>query len=324
MKSLQFRIGLFVMGLCSLLLVACNEDTPLGGGGEVLPNDTVSISPNDSLAFTGASSTDTVVVHCNDTWNIYGYAYWASVSPQNGKDGDTLIVSVDANTTGDERKVSYYLYSGEAKCELAVSQRKRGVDTLTIHSEGAWWIDRQPEWLSVSSSDGDDGDMLIVSATENNSTHNREDTLILRNEEMEVLVPVLQNSHPSPIIEQITYRYDSVGYTPENWLFLVNERVEVVFKSARLKRLIIHVADLDNIDFLEHYEAFPECIGDDTYRVVLDGGAYYWEIKFVMTVYDDLGKSGDSEIIYPKDYIEDPAVRALIDKELELWLGYIP
>ena len=341
MKSLLLRIGLFVMGLCSLLLVACNEDTPLGGGGEVLPNDTVSILPNDSLAFTGASSADTVVVHCNDTWNIYGYAYWASVSPQNGKDGDTLIVSVDANTTGDVRKVSYYLYSGEAKCELVVSQRKRrelsvspsqklffgyegGVDTLTIHSEGAWWIDRQPEWLSVSSSDGDDGDMLIVSATENNSTHNREDTLILRNEEMEVLVPVLQNSHPSPIIEQITYRYDSVGYTPENWLFLVNERVEVVFKSARLKRLIIHVADLDNIDFLEHYEAFPECIGDDTYRVVLDGGAYYWEIKFVMTVYDDLGKSGDSEIIYPKDYIEDPAVRALIDKELELWLGYIP
>ena len=155
MKSLQLRIGLFVMGLCSLLLVACNEDTPLGGGEEVLANDTVSISPNGALAFTGASSTDTVVVHCNDTWNIYGYAYWASVSPQSGKDGDTLIVSVDANTTGDERKVSYYLYSGEAKCELAVSQRKRrelsvlpsqklffgyegGVDTLTIHSEGAW------------------------------------------------------------------------------------------------------------------------------------------------------------------------------------------
>ena len=326
------------MGLCSLLLVACNEDTPLGGGEEVLPNDTVSISPNDALAFTGASSIDTVIVHSNGTWNIYGYAYWASVSPQSGKDGDTLIVSVDANTTGDERKVSYYLYSGEAKCELVVSQRKRrelsvspsqklhfgyegGVDTLTIHSEGPWWIDRQPEWLNVSSTEGDDGDMLIIAATENNSTRNREDTLVLRNEEMEVLVPVLQNSHPSPIIEQITYRYDSVGYN-QYGLFLVNERVEIVFQSARLKRLIIHVADLDNVDFfLWHFEAFPECIGDDTYRVVLDDGAYWWESKFLMTVYNDLGKSGDSEIIYPKDYIEDPAVKALIDKELELWLG---
>lgn len=341
MKNLQFRVSLFAMGLCALLFAACNEEAPLGGGEEVPYSDTVSISPVDSLFFTGVSGADTVIVRCNGTWDIYGYAYWASVSPQSGKDGDTLVVSVDANTTGDKRKVSYYLYSGEAKCELFVSQSKRrelsvspsqklyfgyegGGDTLTIHSEGPWWIDRQSEWLSVSSAEGDDGDMLIVSATENNSTQGREDTLVLRNEEMEVLVTALQNSHPSPIIEQITYRYDSVGYTPENWLFMVNERVEIVFQSARLKRLIIHEAPLNDVDFMGwSYEVFPECIGDDTYRVVLDDGAYYWEDKLRMSMYNDLGKSEDSEIIYPKDYIEDPAVKALVDKELEL-LGYVP
>ncbi|MBR3983792.1 MAG: BACON domain-containing protein [Bacteroidaceae bacterium] len=253
MKSLQLRIGLFVMGLCSLLLVACNEDTPLGGGGEVLPNDTVSISPNDSLAFTGASSTDTVVVHCNDTWNIYGYAYWASVSPQSGKDGDTLIVSVDANTTGDVRKVSYYLYSGEAKCELVVSQQGAAVPTI-------------------------------------------------------------------PVIEEVKYFYDSFDY---GHIAFVKPRLELVVKTKNMTSLQIWDSRIDNMIVWNsrNYNSY-ECVGEETYRLILTD--LQWAEVLKMRACNELGKSDFSETIYIKDYIEDPAVKALIDKEIESLMGYIP
>ncbi len=253
MKSLQLRIGLFVMGLCSLLLVACNEDTPLGGGGEVLPNDTVSISPNDSLAFTSVSSADTVVVHCNDTWNIYGYAYWASVSPQNGKDGDTLIVSVDANTTGDVRKVSYYLYSGEAKCELAVSQQGVAVPTI-------------------------------------------------------------------PVIEEVKYIYESFDY---GHIAFVKPRLELVVKTKNMTSLQIWDSRIDNMIVWNsrNYNSY-ECVGEETYRLILTN--LQWAEVLKMRACNELGKSDFSETIYIKDYIEDPAVRALIDKELESLMGYIP
>ncbi|MBQ3238577.1 MAG: BACON domain-containing protein [Bacteroidaceae bacterium] len=253
MKSLQFRIGLFVMGLCSLLLVACNEDTPLGVGGEVLPNDTVSISPNDSLAFTSVSSADTVVVHCNDTWNIYGYAYWASVSPQNGKDGDTLIVSVDANTTGDERKVSYYLYSGEAKCELVVSQQGAAVPTI-------------------------------------------------------------------PVIEEVKYIYDSFDY---GHIAFVKPRLELVVKTKNMTSLQIWDSRIDNMIVWNsrNYNSY-ECVGEETYRLILTD--LQWAEVLKMRACNELGKSDFSETIYIKDYIEDPAIKALIDKELESLMGYIP
>ena len=253
MKSLQLRVGLFVMGLCSLLLVACNEDTPLGGGGEVLPNDTVSISPNDSLAFTSVSSADTVVVHCNDTWNIYGYAYWASVSPQSGKDGDTLIVSVEANTTGDVRKVSYYLYSGEAKCELAVSQQGVAVPTI-------------------------------------------------------------------PVIEEVKYIYDSFDY---GHIAFVKPRLELVVKTKKMTSLQIWDSRIDNMIVWNsrNYNSY-ECVGEETYRLILTN--LQWAAVLKMRACNELGKSDFSETIYIKDYIEDPAIKDLIDKELESLMGYIP
>lgn len=247
MKNLLLCIGLFAMGVCSLLLVACNENPPTV---IVPPEDTVSVSPTGALLFGGLAGTDTLIVHSNGTWEIYGYAYWASVSPQSGKDGDTLIVSVDTNTTPDERQVNYLLYSGDAKCTLLVTQQGGPVPT-------------------------------------------------------------------APIIEQVKYTYKSFDYEK---IVFVEPKLECTVKAKGLGALQVWSSRLDNMVIWDsdNYKS-PERIGEDTYRIVI--AHLQWSDALMIRAYNNYGESDFCEVIYVKDYIEDPDIKALIDKELERWLG---
>ena len=96
-------------------LVSCeNEEGAMN-------SDYVSVSPNE-LFFESDASTGALTVNSSGEWMISGVPSWLSVSPMSGVNGDEFVVSVDENTSADERSTLLILQCGDALDTLSVTQ----------------------------------------------------------------------------------------------------------------------------------------------------------------------------------------------------------
>lgn len=116
------RTLVFVLPL-SLCFVSCegfdwNEIFKPGGDED---KDFVAVTP-DELFFDSKASSDTLTVNSSGEWMINGIPSWLNVSCMNGDDGDELIVTVDENSTADERDALLILQCGDALDTLSVTQ----------------------------------------------------------------------------------------------------------------------------------------------------------------------------------------------------------
>ena len=116
------RTLVFVLPL-SMCFVSCegfdwNEIFKPGGDDD---KDFVAVTPAE-LFFESDASSDTLAVSSSGEWMINGMPSWLTVSPMGGDDGDGLIVTVDENSTADERNALLILQCGDALDTLSVTQ----------------------------------------------------------------------------------------------------------------------------------------------------------------------------------------------------------
>lgn len=106
----------------SLAFVSCGEDEKQD------ESDYVSVVPDKVKTFDCFADSDTLIVHCRTSWTASSVPEWMAVTPSSGLDGDTMIVSVSANNTSEERNAVITLSSGEANTSLYYTQNA-GIST---------------------------------------------------------------------------------------------------------------------------------------------------------------------------------------------------
>lgn len=89
-----------------------------GGGGS---SSSISLSKNE-LQFDSNSGYQTIKVTSNGEWTLLGGADWCDISPSNGKNGETVTINVDANSTAADRTVTFTFKCGNQTAKLTVLQ----------------------------------------------------------------------------------------------------------------------------------------------------------------------------------------------------------
>lgn len=84
------------------------------------PADNISLSKElISLDFEGG--TDEIVVTSSGDWRMSGSSTWAHPSATEGKSGDTIVFTVDPNTTDQNLQSEFKLFTGSAVARLTVT-----------------------------------------------------------------------------------------------------------------------------------------------------------------------------------------------------------
>ena len=153
------------------------------------------ISTLEKITFGHSSSSQTLEVESEASWNASSTS-WISVSPLSGVAGKTAVtISVPANASVNSRNGSvYFTIAGNNSVEVPVEQE--GVflnisaenisfdsfgtqQSLEIESNDSWSVTAKPEWVNIDNMSGDGNAMLRISASENNSTSERNGSIIV-------------------------------------------------------------------------------------------------------------------------------------------------
>ena len=153
------------------------------------------ISTLEKITFGHSSSSQTLEVESEASWNASS-TNWISVSPLSGVAGKTTVtISVPANASVNSRNGSvYFTIAGNNSVEVPVEQE--GVflnisaenisfdsfgtqQSLEIESNDSWSVTAKPEWVNIDITSGDRNAALRISAFENNSTSERNGSIIV-------------------------------------------------------------------------------------------------------------------------------------------------
>ena len=110
MKMNIIKSGILVAASVSMLMTAsCEGSSEENAGG----NDTIALSADSYTAGPETAQTSVTVKSSGD-WRAVCNDGWIHLSADAGKDGETVIVDVDANDTGAERKGTVKFFTGSA------------------------------------------------------------------------------------------------------------------------------------------------------------------------------------------------------------------
>lgn len=109
------KFTLKILPLLLLLLIwSCNSEDE----NKLL---SIIVSTNE-LTFDSNEDLQTLTVSSSDEWTVSGQAEWCKVSPDKGSDGQTVSVSVSANTSSEDRTCALVFSCGEATAKVEVFQ----------------------------------------------------------------------------------------------------------------------------------------------------------------------------------------------------------
>lgn len=98
-----------------------NGGTGNGNGNGSGSSSALSLSKNE-LEFDSNDGYQTIKVTSNGEWEVTGGSDWCDISPSKGKTGETVTISVEANTTNEDRTVTYTFKRGNQTAKLIVLQ----------------------------------------------------------------------------------------------------------------------------------------------------------------------------------------------------------
>lgn len=189
MKKLNVLFALCAMLGTLCFTVSCEKDVPVD---EPTPEDatTLTVSPL-SLTFSADGGSQTIRIQSNTSWTVTPNAGWVTVSPMTGEGDATVVIStselekledrsceIAVQTDDDEKNavvnvvqsgaetvlkldVSELIFEEMAKCERSVN----------VTSNTQWSITNVPEWLDVSTTNGNgNATVTFITSMDNNSS----------------------------------------------------------------------------------------------------------------------------------------------------------
>ena len=128
------------------------------------------------------------------------------------ENNDTILFTTIPNISTQQRSLTYTFICGNAEKTLTVTQEgtddtelqiqpsaisfrpEGGQQSVTVQSKGPWSIGEYDEWISFSSTNGDNGDKVTVFAQENYNSGPRTDTVIFTSNSITTSLIVTQES----------------------------------------------------------------------------------------------------------------------------------
>lgn len=133
----------------------------------------LTVDPQE-LNFGKDGGTAEITVECDIEWGVDIQSDWVSLSALSGTGNATLTLTVSQNMVTEPRTVDFWIFSGNLKCKVIVSQEKGdeplavalepdtvfvssigGVNTLTISANTSWTLQSNSSWIMLLSPTGD-------------------------------------------------------------------------------------------------------------------------------------------------------------------------
>lgn len=164
------------------------------------------------LEFSDKSSTNTVDITTDGTWEAHCDAEWLTMSPHSASGNSSLAISVTENTGHSDRMATVSVTMSDKTIELAVHQQgkylsvdnnqivfptKGGAKNLHIATNDIWkaMLKENADWLKLSESEGEGLIDMTLSATDNASVNERSDILnIATKHGLNVALPIKQEA----------------------------------------------------------------------------------------------------------------------------------
>lgn len=164
------------------------------------------------LEFSDKSSTNTVDITTDGTWEAHCDAEWLTMSPHSASGNSSLAISVTENTGHSDRMATVSVTMSDKTIELAVHQQgkylsvdnnqivfptKGGAKNLHIATNDIWkaMLKENADWLKLSESEGEGLIDITLSATDNASVNERSDILnIATKHGLNVDLPIKQEA----------------------------------------------------------------------------------------------------------------------------------
>lgn len=190
--------------LLALLLVACDK---IDGIEPIVSKEYINkeyINVVSSLSLLGDGQETELMISANCSWSISYSASWLTVTPLSGSNNETVKVSADKNSTGQERTAILTIQGGNAPSKSVVVTQGKGSEdpvvrtlssnttslsfeakeeskTFTISSNTNWMISK-PDWCIVSVSSGNGNADVVVTVAENPSKEQRSGQIVISGE----------------------------------------------------------------------------------------------------------------------------------------------
>lgn len=164
------------------------------------------------LEFSDKSSTNTVDITTDGTWEAYYDADWITLSPHSASGNSSLAVSVTENIGHSDRMAIVSITMSDKTIELIVRQQgkyisvdneqlvfptKGGAINLHVATNDTWeaLLKGNANWLKLSASKGEGAVDMILSATDNASVNERFEIInIITKHDLSVELPVKQEA----------------------------------------------------------------------------------------------------------------------------------
>ncbi len=241
-------------------------------------------------AVESVSGTTIFNVESNISWAVTESEDWLSVTPTSGSNGDTLIVSYDANLTTSARvgnitisgeglsKVVSVTQSGQA-LSLIVSPENQnindssGTTIFNVESNINWTVTESEDWLSVTPTSGSNGDTLIVSYDANLTTSVRVGNITISGEGLSKEVSITQSGALLPETPNLI--------SPENNTELQDSLLNVEFLWSRAVFSNTYTLEGAISDSFDSLVVNIEGITDTSiiYSEQLLPGEFYWRVR---------------------------------------------
>lgn len=218
MKTLYQSI-VYTLFTC-LLLVGCSEDK------EEVISPSIQLSGSTSQTFEVQGGNYTVSFTSAKAWTAKSGQSWCKVSPSSGQAGSyTLTITVDENTTYDERNTSVILQSETVSSSITVTQKQKDALTLTSHKvemeagggkalievkanvSYQCIIDEEARsWISISSSRALTASQVQLEVKKNEELEKREGKVTIQSGDFSEVVTIYQaGATPEILLSQNEY-----------------------------------------------------------------------------------------------------------------------
>ena len=220
MKKILYPITMTLL-LC-IILASCKDEKE----EEVIVKPSITLSGGSSHTVECQGGTIEVNFSSTKSWTASSGQSWCRVSPTSGQGGNAqLTITVDENTTTDERNASVTIKSESASTNITINQKQKDALTVTsqkveINALGGEAIvqvkanvtytceieSQAKDWISIGSSRAMADSEIKLIIKENEDFEKREGKITIRSGELSETVTVYQaGAVPSIILSQNEY-----------------------------------------------------------------------------------------------------------------------
>jgi uncharacterized beta-barrel protein YwiB (DUF1934 family) len=156
---------------------------------------TLDVSPQ-SLSFGDTSSSSSINISADDSWEIKNDNDWISITPSSGNGNATVNVSVTENELEESRKGTISVSMLDKTISVSISQTAKvfsvdidkanltfpasgGDVSFNITSNTDWTLSDYPSWLTLSKTSGKGNQEIKATASENPNVTERTGSIIL-------------------------------------------------------------------------------------------------------------------------------------------------